>query len=556
MLPNPSVEISTVAPFTKPDYWTPYAVTGTSAIPVEYTGGASIYAPTWSPSHASHGWWGLYLPVQGLAWRSSNMVVNASLQYRWRGWTQGKIRCRVIQYIGTGSYNHIIAEADPALTAGAWREFRVDFILDLHTTSIEVQVETIDSTPSAADHMWFGPVINDVVPDALDPEIPVQGMNVSYRPEPPLPPTVASATSSTITLNWLPPPGSEYLEPIVAYEVAKRPHALTGGAFDSVALIPNVLSYTVTGLDYGTTYQFVMTAYTTVGPGNRSAPLVTATTATLPTVPGVPRLYGVAASHELQIEYNAPASDGNSPISGYRVFILDPAVGFYDTGTVFGPSGRAHFYGLDQGMPYNFKVAAINSIGEGPMSASSPSIQTADETETNVTMRFYITPSVINFPYGLGETKNFEDIVSLDIARALEIPKVRVNITRVTRQYISFWIRSGSGTSTKTVKECEYDFMMNVVDKTSVLQNGILTWQTDTHYLLYNNIEPDLAAARRTLGGPGKRLSADMGVLVGTVIFMFVPMFLCFKQMYDERVAKKMVNDAYKLKFVEQLNIS
>jgi len=542
MLPNPSAELDTNND-EYPDFWT--------ASHPRWT----VTTPMWSNTKAAYGYYSLHLPEADTSWTSDFIVVDPSHQMRLRGWTSGRVRCRVIMYRDTQVTQHLYVDAPESLAIGGWREFRVDFILDLHTTEVQVRVEPTDSLPyvdSAADQLWFGPVVNDVVPDSLEPQMPVQGMNVSVRPEAPRPPYVAGVTATTMTLAWVPPPGSEYLEMIKSYKIGQRASGDSSAPYKTVATVGNVLSHTVTGLSFGTQYQFTLTASTAVGPSNMSVPLVAFTGADVPSVPGIPKLYGVASSHELEIYYDPPSSDGNSPITGYLVQILDPNTGQYSAGSGYDASGRAKFYGLMKGVPYYFKVSAVNIVGKGPSTKASEPIMTADEAEVNVTMRFYENKAVRMFPLGIGTMEDFQDLLSLDIARALAIPKARVNITRVTGVYISFWIRSMSETSKKPVTVAREEFVMNVVDKTSILHGGTMSWQTDTHFLLLNGAPADLAAARARLGGPGKRLEAGIAVLSGICVFMIVPAIIAGKTFYAIRARGSTLEEAYKTKYSDK----
>src|SRR5262249_60079584 len=73
---------------------------------------------------------------------------------------------------------------------------------------------------------------------------------------------------------------------------------------------------TVTGLTNGTTYQFRVQAYNSVGISDYSA-LSNPVTPMAPTAPGPPTI-GAAAVGDgaARVSWTAPASDGGSPVTG------------------------------------------------------------------------------------------------------------------------------------------------------------------------------------------------------------------------------------------------
>lgn len=552
LLKNPGAEIGTSGPNVAGVY---------SGTALHWTAGghSSTGLGAWDNSHASHGFKSFGLPTIGAYWRSDKIDVDPALQYRFTGYTQGKVRVRVIQYWGTVSQDHVKTETEEAVAPGGWSYFRVDFVLNLHINAVAIQVESIDTTPSAADHLWFGPVVNDVVPDSLSPQIPVQGMNVSYAPGAPKPPTVKAFDSTSVTLQWDLPDGHEYLEPIISYSIYRR---LAGigheyDAFTKVADISqlggDVRTHKVTGLLYGTNYQFVLYASTGVGASNQSGPLIASTGPQLATAPGQPQLFGTASSSYITLQYAPPSSDGNTPILNYKVYTADPTVGTYDSGQLVDASGKAIIRNLKTANFYIFKVSAINIIGEGPQSSVSPMLMTKNEQECNVTMRFYprehFSKSTSAYPVGYGTEANFRELIELDVARSIGIPQVRINFIQRTDRYFSFWIRSVGGSSSTSVEEAKYRLSLDIVDTTSALHKGVLTYQTDTHYLLYNGQNADLAAARLIKGGPTQRLDQWTGVICGLIMFIAIPTGYTLRHMYDEYQERLLVAELYKDKY-------
>ena len=106
------------------------------------------------------------------------------------------------------------------------------------------------------------------------------------------------------------------------------------------------------------------------------------------TVPGAPTgVSGLARDHAVALTWNAPSSDGGSPISGYRI---TPRIATGDTlDPVFTPYADTSYTvtGLTNGTAYTFTVAATNAAGSGPASAPSNAITPAaiDGTASTIT---------------------------------------------------------------------------------------------------------------------------------------------------------------------------
>jgi hypothetical protein len=90
------------------------------------------------------------------------------------------------------------------------------------------------------------------------------------------------------------------------------------------------------------------------------------------TVPGAPTI-GTATGGNAQavVTFTAPASDGGSPITGYRVTSSPGGI------TATGSSSPITITGLTNGTAYTFTVAAQNLVGYGAESAASNSVTPA-----------------------------------------------------------------------------------------------------------------------------------------------------------------------------------
>ena len=93
------------------------------------------------------------------------------------------------------------------------------------------------------------------------------------------------------------------------------------------------------------------------------------------TVPGAPTIgTATAGNAQASVTFTAPASDGGSAITGYRVTSTPGSI------TATGASSPIVITGLSNGTAYTFTVAAQNAIGYGAESAASNSVTPAAPT--------------------------------------------------------------------------------------------------------------------------------------------------------------------------------
>ena len=90
---------------------------------------------------------------------------------------------------------------------------------------------------------------------------------------------------------------------------------------------------------------------------------------TAQTVPGAPRNLRATASGQTQIDlaWNAPSSDGNSAITGYRIEVsTNSGSSWSDLVADTGSSSRTYSHmGLSAGTTRHYRVSAINAVGTG-----------------------------------------------------------------------------------------------------------------------------------------------------------------------------------------------
>jgi subtilisin family serine protease len=170
-------------------------------------------------------------------------------------------------------------------------------------------------------------------------------------------PTGVQATpgNAQVQLSWTAPTDTGGL-PITSYRVFRN------GGLTAVHQTADgsTLSWTDTGRTNGTTYTYTVAAVTGAGQGATSSPPASATPRT---VPAAPVLSATVGDEQVSLSWTAPAN-GGSPITRYRVFVDDAQV----HETADGSTLTYVVTDLENGVAYDFEVAAVNEVGEGARS--------------------------------------------------------------------------------------------------------------------------------------------------------------------------------------------
>lgn len=162
----------------------------------------------------------------------------------------------------------------------------------------------------------------------------------------------ATAGNASATVNWTAP-------------------ASDGGSATSTV---------VTGLTNGTAYNFVVRAVNAVGAGASSAAsnVVTLTAPVVVTVPGAPTIgTAVAGNTSATVNWTAPANTGGATITEYRIQVRTGTTLVRTVTGVPGTAASSVVTGLTNGTAYNFRVRAVNSAGQGALSAASNAVTPA-----------------------------------------------------------------------------------------------------------------------------------------------------------------------------------
>ena len=182
-----------------------------------------------------------------------------------------------------------------------------------------------------------------------------------------------TAGDGSVALDWT-APASDGGSPVTGYRITPF---VGGAAQTSVDTGSTSTSRTITGLTNGTAYTFTVAATNAVGTGPASTPSGSVTPRAAPTAPGAPTgVAGTAGDASAALHWTAPADDGNSATTGYRItpFVGTTAQTPVDTGST---STSRTITGLTNGTAYTFKVAATNSVGTGAQSAASDPVTPA-----------------------------------------------------------------------------------------------------------------------------------------------------------------------------------
>lgn len=178
---------------------------------------------------------------------------------------------------------------------------------------------------------------------------PASSATFSTGPTTPGAPTASSVTGTSATLSWT--PSSD------PYGVTGYSYQVNGGSWSAFT---NVLSVSLTGLTYGTTYTIGVRAQDNVGNISFTA---SGSFSTLPSAPGIPTASNIAGT-SATVSWSA-ASDNNG-VTGYSYQLNGSSWSAYSN------VGSVNLTGLTYGASYTVNVRAQDSVGNvGPASTGS-----------------------------------------------------------------------------------------------------------------------------------------------------------------------------------------
>ncbi len=206
-------------------------------------------------------------------------------------------------------------------------------------------VASAPAAPAGGHVLIFDP--EDVVTDTTPPTVPT---NVA----------VANITTNSMTISWT---ASTDATGVASYEI------LRNGVMVGTSV---TTSYNATGLSAATTYQWTVIAIDTQGNRSGASTAASGTTTSAVTAPAAPSAPTLTAGNTtLQASWSAPASDGGAAITDYVVGLRVAAGtwGIFNDGT--SSSLAAIITSLTNGTAYEVRIAAVNSVGQGPWSTTA-----------------------------------------------------------------------------------------------------------------------------------------------------------------------------------------
>ena len=241
-----------------------------------------------------------------------------------------------------------LADADPS-TPGTF-----EFDLEVGENVVKVKVTT--PVPNDLARSVGGPAMVAAEHDARTTIYVLTLIRRGGAPGAPTDPTAQAEGSSVIVLTWRAPAdvgGSA----ITGYRIEV---STDGTEWSEIAADTGVLdtTYRHTGLFGGTANHYRVSAINTAGAGVASS---AATATTAPGPPGAPKnLRGAGGEESVALTWDAPASDGGSPITGYEYLQVDGGEWMRASSAL-----TATATDLVNGQAYEFRVRAVNAHGAG-----------------------------------------------------------------------------------------------------------------------------------------------------------------------------------------------
>jgi fibronectin type 3 domain-containing protein len=195
---------------------------------------------------------------------------------------------------------------------------------------------------------------------------------------PPGPPILVQAVGGVgqITVSWTQPLYNGGT-PITGYEIYRG--TTSNGETYLASVGSSIRSYVDSAVVAGTTYYYKVRAVNAVGPGSYSSE-VSAVSIAGPSAPQ--NLVATAGAQQVVLTWSAPASDGGSAITSYKIYRGTSSNGETYLTSVSSSLLTYTDTGLTAGTRYYYKVTAVNAVGESSYSNEASAIPTAPSAPT------------------------------------------------------------------------------------------------------------------------------------------------------------------------------
>jgi hypothetical protein len=170
----------------------------------------------------------------------------------------------------------------------------------------------------------------------------------------------AQSGNGEVTLSWS-APANDGGASVTQYTIYRTGN--TNSVQQVATVSGSTTSHTITGLANGQQYSYEVTATNAAGEG----PASNGVSATPGDVPSAPQsLSADAGEGQIEFSWSAPADNGGSQVTDYRIYRVDGNSRTQIT-TVSGTSYTDT--GLASGQEYSYEVTAVNDVGEGQASS-------------------------------------------------------------------------------------------------------------------------------------------------------------------------------------------
>ncbi|MCH7736176.1 MAG: fibronectin type III domain-containing protein [Chloroflexi bacterium] len=236
-------------------------------------------------------------------------------------------------------------------------------------TTISSSFTTFDNTAnvsSGTTYYYKVAAVNSAGTGALSSGVNATPQVAVTVPSAPLNLTATAGTAS-VALSWS-APSSNGGATVTNYRIYRGTFSGGESLYTTISSAGTTFDNTA-NVSSGTTYYYKVAAVNSAGTGALSSG-VNAKPQLAVTVPSAPQgLTATAGTTSVFLSWNAPSSNGGSAVTNYRIYrgTFSGGESFYTTisssFTIFDNTAN-----VGSGTTYYYKVAAVNSVGEGPLS--------------------------------------------------------------------------------------------------------------------------------------------------------------------------------------------